>query len=182
MQTQSVAKRFVQAKPLVAATMVALAVALPYVFHSVGVVGTVALPMHLPVLLMGLLFGPAWGGAVGVLAPGVNTMLTGLPPVAPPIMQLMTIELAVYGIVAGWARHHLRWGQLQSLALAMVVGRIALYLAALLLGPSLGLPMPAEVFIKDAVTVGWPGMALQLVALPFVAKRLERLATDKPGA
>lgn len=64
----------------------------------------------------------------------------------------------------------------------MVVGRIALYLAALLLGPSLGLPMPAEVFIKDAVTVGWPGMALQLVALPFVAKRLERLATDKPGA
>lgn len=162
--------------------MIALAVALPYAFHSVGVPGTVALPMHLPVLLMGLLFGPAWGGAVGLLAPGLNTALTGMPPLAPPIMQLMTFELAVYGIAAGWARRHWRWGRLQSLAFALVAGRAALYLAALLWGARLGLPMSPEAYLKSAVTAGWPGIAFQLIALPLLAKRLERLAGGEAEA
>ena len=182
MQTETLVKRLVQVKPFVGATMVALAVALPYAFHSVGVPGTVALPMHLPVLLMGMLFGPAWGGAVGLIAPGVNTALTGMPPLAPPIMQLMTFELAAYGVVAGWARQHLRWGRLQSLALALVAGRIALYLAALLLGTRLGLPMSPEAYLVSAVSTGWPGIVFQLIVLPLVAKRLERLAGHEADA
>lgn len=178
MQSQTLAKRLVQTRPVVAVTMVALAVALPYVFHSVGIPGTVALPMHLPVLLMGLLFGPVWGAAVGLVAPAVNTMLTGMPPVAPPIMQFMTFELAAYGVVAGWARHGLGWNNIQSLALSLVAGRVVLYVVALLLGPALGLPMSAEAYAFSAVMTSWPGIAFQLVALPFIAKTLQRLTQD----
>ena len=72
-----------------------------------GIGGRVFLPMHIPVLLAGFLAGPLAGFIVGLLAPGLSTLLTGMPPAV--ITPVMTLELPLYGLTAGlfYYRMHL---------------------------------------------------------------------------
>ena len=61
-------KSMTQTKRLVlAALCVALGVVLPVAFHSVANAGSIFLPMHIPVLLCGIICGWPYGLACGVL-------------------------------------------------------------------------------------------------------------------
>ena len=56
-----------QTKNLVTSGMcVALAIVLPIAFHMIPDAGKVFLPMHIPVLLCGLLCGPVYGLGCGI--------------------------------------------------------------------------------------------------------------------
>ncbi len=173
----------------------ALSLVLPWLFHAVGL-GPVFLPMHLPVLVTGALFGTGSGLAVGLLAPLLSTLLTGSPPTAPPVAQLMTAELATYGAAAGWLRGRLlatphpasarRASRLLLLEYAWLVGtlllgRLALAVAAGLLGPALGLRVPAAVYVQAAIWTGLPGVSVQLVVVPFLVRRLAHYLNPIPG-
>ncbi|NLF21012.1 MAG: ECF transporter S component [Clostridiaceae bacterium] len=80
------------------AICIALGVVLPVLFHSIPRSGQIFLPMHLPVLLAGLLAGPGWGMVAGILTPLISTWITGMPPIG-PILFAMLFELAAYGLV-----------------------------------------------------------------------------------
>ena len=59
-----------QTKNLVIAGLcIALALVLPMAFHAIPNAGSIFLPMHIPVLLCGLVCGPVYGLACGVLSP-----------------------------------------------------------------------------------------------------------------
>lgn len=92
-------------KMTVGGMMLALAIIIPYFFHLVGgpTSGRVFLPMHIPVLLGGVILGPIFGAIVGGLSPFISSLITGMPPA--PIMPFMVLELAVYGGVAGLMYH-----------------------------------------------------------------------------
>lgn len=80
--------------------LLALAVLLPIGAHYINpLFARVLLPMHLPVLLAGMLVGPGAGVLVGLLAPGLSALIAGMPPAY--AIPLMTAELPVYGLVAG---------------------------------------------------------------------------------
>lgn len=153
----------------------ALAVLLPVAFHQIGL-GPVFLPMHIPILITGALGGARAGFAAGALAPGLSHLLTGLPPVVPPIAPLLTVELACSGLVAGAARGALRrhaGSQRGALAreylwviAAMVAGRLALGVAAFLLGPMLNLKIAPAIYVRGAILAGLPGLILQLILIP----------------
>jgi hypothetical protein len=160
-------------------------VVLPALFHAVGL-GPVFLPMHLPVLVAGAVAGWQAGLLCGVGLPWLNHLLTGSPPLVPPVAPLMSVELAAYGTAAGvlrprftraaaeprldplggWARE-VGW-----LLAALLVGRVALGLAAVALGPALGLRVPPAVYVWSALVTGAPGIALQVVLVPVVVRRL----------
>ena len=57
------------------------------------------LPMHLPVMIAGILLAPCCGGLIGLIVPLVSSILTGMPPV--PKLYFMLVELAAYGIFTG---------------------------------------------------------------------------------
>ena len=59
--------------------LVAVGVLLPQVFHIFGssAAGMVFLPMHIPVLIGGLLLGPMSGLCIGVAAPLISFGITG---------------------------------------------------------------------------------------------------------
>lgn len=82
-----------------AALCLALGVVLPLAFHSIPNAGSIFLPMHIPVLLSGLLCGPFYGLACGILSPLLSSVMTGMPPAA--YLPSMLCELAVYGFVSG---------------------------------------------------------------------------------
>jgi niacin transporter len=170
---------------------VALAVTLPMGFHQIGL-GPAFLPMHLPILLTGALAGPWAGFLAGSLAPAISHLLTGMPPVAPPIAPLMTVELAVYGLASGLARRTLLSKRTPDagrreralireylwLGVALAAGRAALALAAIALGPTLGLRVPPLVYLKGAYLTGLPGLVIQFAVIPALVMRLR--ATGRP--
>lgn len=82
---------------------------LPQLFHVIGAVsgqgtmlGVAFLPMHLPIIFVGLIAGPAVGAIAGAAAPLVSFLLSGMPMLA--MLPLMMVELCAYGTVAGLLR------------------------------------------------------------------------------
>ena len=105
----------------------ALCYVLPLAFHPL-VMGTALSPMHIPVLLCGLLCGWPYGAFCGVVGPLLSSLLSGMPPAA--MLLYMIPELCVYGLFSGlllkWFRTGHAYADLYlALVPAMLLGRIA---------------------------------------------------------
>ena len=158
------------------ALFLALALVLPIGFHAVSMGGRVLLPMHLPVMLAGFLIGPGSGVLVGLLAPLLSHLMTGMPPTY--AVPLMTFELVVYGLIAGLAYKKLRVNIYVSLIVAMIAGRLAFGLALFVLGMFMELPYTAAYFFSAAgpIVAGLPGIILQLFLVPILVTAVKRRA------
>ncbi len=156
------------------ALFLALAVLLPVGFHAFGLAGRIFLPMHIPVLLAGFLAGPWSGVAVGLLAPSLSYLLTGMPPTY--AVPLMSLELPMFGLVAGIAYGRLRLNVYIALIVAMLLGRVMFAFGLLVLGRFMELPYTAAQFIAGggAIWSGLPGIMVQLVLIPIVVAAVKR--------
>lgn len=85
---------------VLAAMFLAIGIVLPFFTGQIPQIGRMLLPMHLPVLLCGLICGWQYGGAVGFVLPILRYALFGMPPM--PNGLAMAFELAAYGIIVGW--------------------------------------------------------------------------------
>ena len=113
-------------KLVYSAMCLALCLVLPFLTGQIPQVGSMLLPMHIPVLLCGFLCGGGWGAAVGITAPLLRHVLFSMPPA--PTCYSMAVELAVYGLVVGLLYKRLGKGVRSiyiSLICAMVAGRVA---------------------------------------------------------
>src|SRR5699024_8917181 len=99
-----------------AGALLALGIILPLVIHMSGIDGTIFLPMHIPVLIAGLIIGPSLGFILGILSPILNHFITGMPPV--PMLWVMIAELAIYGLVSGYLYKKAKMTLLPSLILS----------------------------------------------------------------
>lgn len=159
-------------RTILAAMFLAFCVVLPIAFHSVPDAGSVLLPMHIPVLLCGLVCGWPYGLLCGILGPLLCSLITGMPPAAylPPMM----VECAVYGAVTGLALKYIRTGKLQAdlyiaLIAAMLAGRVAAGIAkALIFSPGITMGY----WITASFVTALPGIVIQLVAIPLLVGTL----------
>ncbi len=156
------------------AMFIALGLMLPQLFHFLGPqAGTIFSPMHIPVLLAGLILGGPIGLVVGVLTPLMSHLVTGMPPISPvPMMVLMMVELGVYGLITGWVNKLTR-SPMVALVSAMVLGRIALGLAAWGVAPIFGFRPNPVTFVWGGLVTGWPALVLQIVLIPLVMAALK---------
>lgn len=60
-------------------------------FHLIGMTGPITLPMHIPVLIGGLLLSPL-ALLLGIVTPVVSSLLTGMPVIY-PMAIIMAFEL-----------------------------------------------------------------------------------------
>ncbi len=85
------------------------------------------LPMHIPVLLCGLICGWQWGLGVGFVLPVLRSALFSMP-VMYPTATAMAFELAAYGAVIGYLYARSKWRCVKALYKclipAMIAGRI----------------------------------------------------------
>lgn len=142
------------------AALIAFAVVVPALAHSVGAPVRWLLPMHWPVILAGLAYGPLAGLAVGVLAPLASLATSGMPP-APYVFIMMT-ELGLYGLTAGWLRGRIGWPAWLATATALVCGRVV----AILIG---GLMAGSPWHVVAGYGPGIPGALAQIALLPLLA-------------
>ena len=156
------------------ALCVALCVVLPIAFHSIPDAGSVFLPMHIPVLICGMICGWPYGLICGFVGPLVSSVLTGMPPIA--ILPAMMLECGTYGMVSGIMLKlvHTRstCGDLYiALVTAMLAGRVVSGIAkALIFAPGTSLAAWATASFVTAL----PGIVIQLVLVPVIVAGLQR--------
>ncbi len=157
---------------------IALCVVLPFAFHMFPNGGSIFCPMHIPVLLCGLICGWQYGLLCGITGPLLSSLLTGMPPA--PILPGMMVELAVYGIVASLMMKLVQtkstYADLYiSLITAMLAGRVISGIAkALIISP----PENMQAFIVNWATASFvtalPGIIIHLALIPSLVFALQK--------
>lgn len=161
-------------KLVFAAACAALCLVLPMAFHAIPNAGQVILPMHIPVLLCGLVCGWPYGGVCGLVGPLLSSVITGMPPAA--MLPSMMVECCAYGFVSGLLMKHVRTGKAVtdlyiSLVSAMIAGRVvAGFAKAWIFTPGIS----PFAWVSTSLVSGIPGIVIQLVLMPLVVTALTR--------
>ena len=116
---------------VLSAMFLAVGIVLPFFIGQIPAIGKMLLPMHIPVLLCGLICGWQWGLGVGFVLPLLRSLLFSFPAMYPNAVG-MAFELAVYGLVIGYLYAHSKWQCVKALYKCLIPAMIAG--AVLLLG------------------------------------------------
>ncbi len=156
------------------AACIALCVVLPMAFHAIPNAGQVMLPMHIPVLLCGMLCGAPYGAVCGLLGPFLSHAITGMP--LAPVLPSMMAECAAYGFCTALGLRFVRTGSTYrdlyiALLAAMLLGRIVSgVVKALTLSGGYAL----NAWLMASFVTALPGIAVQLTLLPLLVRTLMR--------
>lgn len=155
---------------------IALCYALPIAFHGIGLGGILS-PMHIPVLLCGLVCGGGYGFICGILGPVLSSLLSGMPPMM--MLLRMIPELCVYGLVGGLAMNHIRTGRnyvdvYVSLILAMIAGRIVGGIATAIFYTVTSGVYSLALWFASYFAESIPGIAAHLVLVPVLVFTLQK--------
>ncbi|MBX3289661.1 MAG: hypothetical protein KF855_09995 [Acidobacteria bacterium] len=153
-------------KPLTIQLLLIIAAAfiLPAAAHATGLPVRVLLPMHWPVLFIGLVYGWRSGAIAGVAAPLVSFAFSGMPPAF--MLPSMMFELAAYGFLAGAFREIFKLNAFVAMALALIGGRIIFLAVAFSTG---AVAQGFGAYFMAAMVPGLYAAAAQLIILPFLA-------------
>jgi len=171
-------------KLILSAMFVAVGVLLPILTANIPEIGMMLLPMHIPVMLAGLILGYRYGLLVGIIVPLLRSFIFGMP-VFMPMGISMAFELGTYGLVIGLVYALLRKPPLAkyksiislyiSMIVAMIMGRIVWGIAMFILVVSInGGMFTLSTFWMGAFVNAVPGIVLQLVLIPIVMVALGR--------
>ena len=153
-----------------AGLITALAIAIPPVFHAVKL-GSVFLPMYLPILAGAFFLPPRWAAITGAAAPLLSAALTGMPPFYPPVALWMTGELASAGAVVAFVSSRRRQ-PLFAVGAGLLAARLVQ--AVLVFATATLMDLPPRVLTLATFVSSWPGMILALVAVPAAVVLLRR--------
>lgn len=164
-------------KLILSALLMALGLVLPFFTGQIPQVGNMLLPMHLPVLVCGLVCGWKYGLAVGWILPLLRSFLFGMPVLFPKALA-MAFELAAYGALSGLFYGRSRWKCIVSLyrALvgAMIGGRMVWGGVMIVLMGMKGSAFTWKLFLVEAFFNAIPGILLQLLFIPGLMLALGR--------
>lgn len=172
-------------KTIAAVLAVVAAVALPQLFHLLGMIsktgtapGETFLPMHFAIFLVGYFAGPIAGFVAGAVSPALSFGLTsaaGSPMPGVAMLPYMIIELAIYGLTTGlFAKFcKVKMPLICSLLAAQIAGRAVRALCIVIGFYAFGATINPTV-IWTSITAGLPGLVLQWVLIPLIVFRVEK--------
>ena len=163
-------------KIVLSGLLIALGIMLPFLTGQIPQIGSMLLPMHIPVLLCGFFCGWKYGLAVGFITPLLRSMIFGMPPFLTALA--MAFELATYGVVTGVFNKMLAGKKLRvyiSLIAAMIVGRVVWGLVSLVIYGVTNAAFTWQIFIGGALLNAIPGIVLQLIVVPVLVMAVEKV-------
>jgi niacin transporter len=146
--------------------LLSAAFVLPSLAHLTGLPVRWLLPMHWPVILAGLCYGWRSGLIIGIAAPLASFGVSGMPPAA--VLPAMTLELAAYGFLAGFARQSFGLSTRIAALVSLVGGRVVFLAAALMIG---WISTSFGSYLTAAMAPGIPAALAQLLLLPMLADK-----------
>ena len=158
------------------ALFIALCYVLPIAFHAVGA-GSILSPMHLPVLMCGLICGSGYGALCGIIGPVLSHLLGGMPPL--PMLVRMVPELCVYGLVGGITMKYIRTGRAAadvyiSLVITMIAGRIVGGIATAIFYTVTSGVYSIALWATSYFVEGLPGIVAHLILVPVLVLTLQK--------
>lgn len=157
------------------AMFIALGLVLPFLTGQIQSIGNMLLPMHIPVMLCGLICGWQYGMTAGFILPLMRSAIFSMPVMFPTAFS-MAFELAAYGFIAGFLFDRAKWKCLRSLyrclIVSMIGGRLVWGIAqAILLGAG---EFTFKAFVAGAILNAIPGIVLQLILIPAIMLMLKK--------
>lgn len=155
---------------------IALGMILPFFTGQIPEIGSMLLPMHIPVLICGYVCGWQSGLMVGFMVPILRSITFGMPPMLPKALA-MAFELAVYGAMTGILYKKLpksTLGIFISLISSMLAGRLVWGMVAIPIYGVVGTKFGIELFLAGAFLEAVPGIVLQLLLVPLIVLGLKR--------
>lgn len=166
-------------KLVLAAMFLAIGLLLPFLTGQIPQFGKMLLPMHIPVLLCGLICGWQYGLIVGFITPLLRSVIFGMPILFPTAVS-MAFELMTYGFVIGFLYEHSRWKCIvalyRCLIISMLSGRAVYGIVQMILIGVGAEGFTLKAFLASAFFNAIPGIILQLVLIPAIM-----LALNKTG-
>ena len=155
----------------------ALSLALPTLFHALGLAGPMFLPMYWPLVTLAFLVPTGRAMLVAASVPLASSVLTGMPLLWPPLVAVMSVELAVQvGLAGALGRPRTGFASMGRIFLALVfvlvLGRFLHAGGVWLLAQRFQLP--AGALAGASFLAGWPGVAAMLVFVPVFVGALAR--------
>lgn len=169
LKINTLGKMSIVKQSIITAVCIALCVVFPMAFHSIPQAGIIYCPMHIPVLICGLICAPQYAAVCGISGVLLSSVLTGMPPVA--MLPSMLVELTCYALISSLLMKfvHTKKSALDlyiSLAGALVIGRV---IAGI---------VKALIFARGEITIAsWatayfvtclPGIIMQIILVPVV--------------
>ena len=164
-----------------AALFLALGMALPFLTGQIPEIGNMLLPMHISVMLCGLICGPLYGLGIGALTPILRSLIFTMPPLMPTAFS-MAFELATYGFVIGLMYkklHGKRFAVYVSLLVTMILGRIMWGLVSIYFYGLVGKTFTYAIFFAGAFLNAIPGIILQFVLIPVIIKVVKNFKREQ---
>jgi len=152
---------------------VAIGIVLPQTTHLIGgpSLGSILLPMHLPVFIGAMLLGPLSGLLIAIVSVVVGVSI-GMPSML--IASYMIFELAVYGLISGYLYHNKKVNVYVSFFIAKLAGMLTAILIIQVLLNLIGLSFPPVFGTLGMFVIGLPGVAIQIVLVPLTVKLIEK--------
>lgn len=164
------------------AIFLAMGLVLPFFTSQIKEIGDTLLPMHIPVMLCGLICGPEYGLLVGFILPFLRGALFSMPPLYPNAVW-MACELATYGLVIGLLYRSFRDKRMRylyiSLFASMISGRVVWGVAKVVLLGFAGKAFSFRAFIVGGFLDAFPGIVLQLILIPSIIGVLNHMKNRK---
>ena len=163
---------------VLAGMFLAVGVVLPSITGSIKEIGDSLLPLHLVVMLCGVICGWQHAAPVGAVLPFLRAAFFGMPPLYPNAVW-MSAELITYGFVIGFLfalrKKYSRVWLLICLVCSMLAGRAVWGVTkAFLLGIA-DKPFGMQAFWIGGFADAVPGIILQFILVPLVAELAFRL-------
>jgi hypothetical protein len=158
-----------------AALFATLGILFPLLFHFTGL-GSMFLPMFIPVTMAATLLPPVVAVSVAILVPILSFIFTGMPPLYPPLLILVMVELVVISGITSYLFFRKKRSIWLTLLISLSVDRIILYLFVVLFAKILG--FPERLYSSGAVLYGIPGIILIFLIVPATINFLGRRYPD----
>lgn len=128
------------------------------------------LPIHIPVIIAGLLLGPISGINVAVLTPILSNIFCGFPRFEE--LFFIIFELFCYGCIAGFLRNR-NINTYLILIILSILARVVYFGGIWILGDIISV---GDISIKSIIKIiieQIPGMILQIIVIPPLLKKLK---------
>lgn len=156
---------------VLSAMFLALSFVLPFFTGQIQQIGSMLLPMHIPIILCSLFCSYKYGFLVGLIAPVMRSAIFNMPPMYPTAIA-MSVKLAVMGFLVGFIYKKMKKKNIASLYISLIFSILIsrLFWAAAmcaLLGVGEG-GFTLSMFFTMAFAKAFPGILLQLILVPTI--------------
>ena len=161
---------------VLAALFLALGLIIPFLTMQIREIGSMLLPMHIPVLICGFVCGWKYGLLVGFITPILRSFIFAMPLLFPNAIS-MAFELATYGAIVGLLYYTLsncKFRIYLSLLTSMLAGRVVWGIVMLVISGINASAFSWQMFVSGALLNAIPGIILQLVMIPILVFSLEK--------